>query len=119
MLTAILDEAFGSQPLAHWAQALGEEHITFGPVRSPSEVAGDPQLRSNNIVVPLAGAGGHLSETISSPISVHDVTKVAAQRAPELGEHNKDVLSELGFTADEIGGFEARGVVASARRHAA
>jgi crotonobetainyl-CoA:carnitine CoA-transferase CaiB-like acyl-CoA transferase len=118
-VTAILDAAFGSHPMTYWAQALDAEHITYGPVRSPSEVIGDPQLRANKIVVPLEGAGGHLSETISSPISVHDVEKVAARRAPELGEHNDEVLAELGFTPGEIDDFEVRGVVASKHRRAA
>jgi formyl-CoA transferase len=88
-------------------------------VRSPSEAISDPQLRSNNIVVPLSGAGGHLDETISSPIAVHGVDKVAARRAPELGEHNDDVLTELGFTPGEIDGFQVRAVVASKHRRAA
>ena len=118
-LTAIFDTAFGSQPMAHWARAFDEGHITYGVVRSPSEAISDPQLRSNNIVVPLAGAGGHLGETISSPIAVHDVEKVAARRAPELGEHNDEVLTELGFTPGEIDDFGARGVVASKHRRAA
>jgi formyl-CoA transferase len=118
-LTAILDATFGAQPLAYWATALDAEHITYGVVHSPSEAAKDPQLRANKIVVPLEGAGGHLSETISSPIAIHDVDKVAAKRAPELGEHNDEVLAELGFTAGEIDDFEVRGVVASKHRRAA
>ena len=61
--------------------------------------------------VPLAGAGGHLSETISSPIAVHDVDKVAARRAPELGEHNDEVLARLGYSEQQIGDFRARKVI--------
>ena len=118
-LTAILIATFGAQPMAYWAKALDAAHLTYGAVRSPSEVISDPQLRANNIVVPLAGAVGHLTETISSPIAVHEVDKVVAQRAPELGEHNDEVLAELGFTAGEIDDFEVRGVVASKHRRAA
>ena len=118
-VTQILDAAFGAHPMAYWAQALDAEHITYGPVRSPSEVVSDPQLRINNIVVPLAGAGGHLSEAISSPIAVHDVDKVAAHRAPDLGEHNSEVLAELGFDPAQIAGFAERKVIAAAPHHAA
>ena len=119
-LTAILDAEFGAHPMAeHWEKALDEGHITYGVVHSPSEVINDPQLRSNNIVVPLAGAGGHLTETISSPINVHDVDKVAARRAPDIGEHNEEVLTELGFARSEIDDFAARGVIAAKHRRAA
>jgi len=34
-----------------------------------------PQLRLNDIIVPLDGAGGKLTSTISSPIQVHGVAK--------------------------------------------
>src|SRR3989449_824124 len=110
-LTAILDEIFGSQPMTHWYEVFNGVHVTFGAVRGPQEVVGDPQLRANDIVVPLEGAGGKLSSTISSPIQVHGVAKVPARRAPELGEHNDEVLKELGFSATEVAGLSTSGVV--------
>src|SRR5437660_3674244 len=101
-LTEILDEVFGSQPMAHWYEVFNGVHVTFGVVREPQEVINDPQLRANDIVVPLEGAGGKLTSTISSPIQVHGVTKVPARRGPALGEHNEAVLHELGFNPTEI-----------------
>jgi len=68
-------------------------------------------LRLNDIVVPLEGAGGKLSSTISSPIQVHGVTKIPAKRAPGLGEHNEEVLKQLGFSAAEIDGLHSSGAV--------
>jgi formyl-CoA transferase len=82
-------------------------HVTFGAVRGPQEVVEDPQLRANDIVVPLEGAGGKLKFTISSPIQMHGVAKVPAKRAPALGEHNEEILEQLGFSATEIEGFRA------------
>jgi crotonobetainyl-CoA:carnitine CoA-transferase CaiB-like acyl-CoA transferase len=116
-LTAILDEAFGSQPMAHWGEVFEHGHITFGVVRAPLEVVSDPQLRANDIVVPLEGAGGKLQFTINSPLQVHGVNKMPARRAPEIGEHNDEVLRQLGFDAKQIDGFRATGVVAE-RTHA-
>src|SRR5881397_2331251 len=110
-LTAIFDEIFGSQPMTHWYEVLNGVHVTFGAVRGPQEVIADPQLRLNNIVVPLEGAGGKLSSTISSPIQVHGVSKVPAKRAPDLGQNNEEVLKELGFSATEVAGLYAGGVV--------
>jgi crotonobetainyl-CoA:carnitine CoA-transferase CaiB-like acyl-CoA transferase len=110
-LTAILDEVFGSQPMSHWYEVFNRVHVTFGAVRGPQEVIADPQLRLNDIVVPLEGAGGNLQSTVSSPIQVHDVTKVPARRAPEIGEHNEEVLTELGFDAKQIEGLRAGGAI--------
>src|ERR1700723_3264314 len=44
-LTEILDEVFGSQPMAYWHEAFDGVHATFGVVRGPEEVINDPQLR--------------------------------------------------------------------------
>jgi formyl-CoA transferase len=114
-LTAILDEVFGAQPIAHWYEVFNGVHATFGPVRGPEEVVNDPQLRANDIVVPLEGAGDKLTSTISSPIQVHGVNKVTAKRGPELGEHNEEILQELGFDAKQIDSFLASGVVTAHR----
>ena len=116
-LTAMLDEIFGSQPMSHWYEVFNGVHVTFGAVREPQEVVNDPQLRANDIVVPLEGAGEKLTSTISSPIQVHGVTKVPARRAPGIGEHNDEVLKELGFTTDDIDGLRASGAIPPARRN--
>jgi crotonobetainyl-CoA:carnitine CoA-transferase CaiB-like acyl-CoA transferase len=118
-LTAILDEVFGAQPMAHWYEVFNGVHVTFGAVRGPQEVIDDPQLLLNDIVVPLEGAGGKLTSTISSPIQVHGVAKVPARRAPEIGEHNDEVLKQLGFSATEIDGLRASGAVLNPKVRAA
>ena len=110
-LAEILDEVFRSQSMSYWYEVFQGVHVTFGAVRGPQEVIADPQLRLNEIVVPLEGAGTKLTSTISSPIQVHGVTKVPAKRAPALGEHNEEVLKQLGFSGSEIDGLHASGAV--------
>jgi crotonobetainyl-CoA:carnitine CoA-transferase CaiB-like acyl-CoA transferase len=110
-LSAILDEVFGAQPMAHWHEVFSSVHVTFGAVRGPQEVIDDPQLRANDIVVPIEGAGGRVAETISSPIRLQGISKVPARRGPALGEHNEQVLQELGYTPAEVAGLLARGAL--------
>src|SRR3977135_2471232 len=118
-LTAILDAVFGSQPIAPLYEGFNGVHVTFGVVQGPQEVINDPQLRANDIVVPLEGAGGKLTSTISSPIQLHGVAKVPARRAPALGEHNEEILKQLGFSATEIDGLRASGATPKAKERAA
>ena len=113
-LAAILDDVFGAQPMAHWREIFDHGHITFGVVRAPVDVINDPQLRENDIVVPLEGAGANLKLTVSSPIQVRDVRKVPARRAPEIGEHNEEILKQLGFDSNQIERLIASGVVTKA-----
>jgi formyl-CoA transferase len=110
-LTAILNELFATQPMSHWREVFDQAHLTFGVVHAPTEVVKDPQLRENDIVVPIEGAGEGVKFTVSSPMTVHNVPKVVARRAPEIGEHNDELLQELGFSSGEIRGFRADGAI--------
>jgi len=116
-LVAILDEVFGAQPIAHWYDVLGG--FTFGAVRGPQEVINDPQLKANDIVVPLEGAGGKLTSTVNSPITVHGVAKVPARRAPTLGEHTDEILRDLGFDTKGIEDLRTNGAVPKVQERAA
>jgi crotonobetainyl-CoA:carnitine CoA-transferase CaiB-like acyl-CoA transferase len=118
-LRAILDDVFAKEPLQHWRQVFDKAHITYGAILDPTEVVNDPQLRANNIVVPLEGAGGKLTQTVSSPMQVHGVAKEPARRAPSLGEHNDEILKQLGFDATQIEKLHAGGTVPRAKVQAA
>jgi formyl-CoA transferase len=113
VLTGLLDAEFRSQPLAHWQEALGREHITFSVIQTPEQAADDPQLRASDIVVPLEGVSD-LKYTINSPITLRGVSKAPAKRAPDLGEHNAEVLTELGFSPDDVQGFQAEKAIPGA-----
>src|ERR1700745_1389915 len=47
-LTAILDEIFCAEPMAHWYEVFNGVHVTFGAVRGPQEGINDPPLRGSD-----------------------------------------------------------------------
>ncbi len=60
-----------------------------------------------------------MTSTISSPSQIHHgVTKVSAKRAPEIGEHNEQILKELGFDPKKIESFVTSGVLGAQRQSA-
>ena len=87
--------------MAHWKEVLDEARIPYGVIQTPEEAADDPQLRAADIVVPIEGATD-LDYTVNNPITLRGLARVPARRAPEHGEHNDEVLAQLGFSADEI-----------------
>ena len=117
-LAGLLDTEFRSQPLAHWKQVLDQERITYSVIQTPEEAARDPQLRANDIVVPLEGVS-ELDYTVNNPINLRGVAKVPAKRAPDLGEHNDEILRELGFSGAEVEQLRTEGAIPGpARREA-
>jgi len=107
-LTAILDEVFARRDLAEWRPILEKAGVTFGAVFSVDEAADDPQAREVGALVPFADGAGL---TVSSPFQLDGATKVAPARAPAVGQHSEAVLSDAGYSADEIGRLKALGVL--------
>jgi crotonobetainyl-CoA:carnitine CoA-transferase CaiB-like acyl-CoA transferase len=109
-LAALLDAEFRSQPLAHWQKVLDEARIPYGVVKTPEEAAEDPQLRAANIVVPIEGAAD-LDYTVNNPLTLRGMPRVRARRAPEQGEHNAEILAQLGFSTDDVDQLQATGAI--------
>lgn len=109
-LTGLLDAAFRARPFGHWEDVLTRERITYSLIQTPEAAARDEQLRANDIVVPIEGVSG-LTETVNSPVLLRGVPKVPAKRGPELGEHNDEILAELGFGPAEIEALRAGGAL--------
>ena len=96
--------------MAHWKEVLDEARIPYGVIQTPEEAADDPQLRAADIVVPIEGAAD-LDYTVNNPITLRGLARVPARRAPEHGEHNAEVLAQLGFSADDINQLQATGAI--------
>jgi crotonobetainyl-CoA:carnitine CoA-transferase CaiB-like acyl-CoA transferase len=109
-LAELLDAEFRAQPLAHWNEVLDEARIPFGVIQTPEEAAEDPQLRANDIVVPIEGAQD-LEYTVNNPLTLRGLARVPARRAPEQGEHNAEILEQLGFSADDINQLQVAGAI--------
>jgi crotonobetainyl-CoA:carnitine CoA-transferase CaiB-like acyl-CoA transferase len=109
-LAAVLDAEFRGQPLAHWEEVLDKARIPYGVIHTPEEAAEDPQLRAADIVVPIEGAAD-LEYTVNNPLTLRGLARVPARRAPEHGEHNAEILAQLGFSAEDINQLQATGAI--------
>ncbi|WP_028744867.1 CaiB/BaiF CoA transferase family protein [Rhizobium mesoamericanum] len=110
-LVVELDKTFGAQPLAHWKEVLDGARLPYGVAQIAEEIIKDPQLIANGIIIPIADQNGAPHYTVNSPITVDGVQKVVPRLAPGLGEHNDQVLGELGFSPVEIQALHASGAV--------
>jgi len=115
-LVAELDRTLGGQPLEYWKKTLDGARLPYGVAQVPEEIANDPQLLANNIIVPIDDGGASPRYTVSSPVAIKEAPKVAPRVAPGLGEHTTQVLADLGFRADQIAALQASGAIAAAKK---
>lgn len=76
-------------------------NIPVGPILSMKELIEEPSLRKSGTIVEVdhPERGPYLS--VGCPIKLSD-SAVEVTRAPLLGEHSDEVLTDLGFSAEEI-----------------
>jgi formyl-CoA transferase len=108
-LVIILDEVFSRRDLAEWRTILDSVGVTFGIVATVNEALDDPQMRHAGALVPFAD-GQHL--TVATPFHIDGVEKIPAQRAPSVGQHSDPILTEAGYTTDQIAHLRHLGAIA-------
>jgi formyl-CoA transferase len=103
--------AIRSMSLVDLRSRFDAHQVTYGFAQKTSEVLDDPQLWANDVLVSPEDPVEGYDRTVSSPIWIDGVEKVRPKLAPEIGEHNEEVLSGIGFTAAEIDNMRIEGVI--------
>jgi formyl-CoA transferase len=97
-----LTDTFSGQCAAHWANELTAADIPHAVVSTYPDAASDQQKIDNGIVIPLEHPEFGSMATINSPFEVAGADKIPPTAAPKLGEHSEQVLSQLGYSLEEI-----------------
>ena len=110
--TAAAIERFLERTTDEWLAVLDSAAVPAGPVRSVEQLLDDPQVRANDLVVeyqhPVAGA-----VSMVGPIIQMEKTPTGVRRAPPtLGQHNQEILVELGYSPGEIAKLREVGALA-------
>jgi crotonobetainyl-CoA:carnitine CoA-transferase CaiB-like acyl-CoA transferase len=105
-LAVQLGERFAAETRATWLDRLERAGVPAAPVQNVAEVAAHEQTRGLDILQPLGEV------VIAAPSLSVDCDRVRHRSAPPaLGAHTAKVLSELGYSDEEVAELAASGAV--------
>ncbi len=84
-----------------WMSIFAEHDVPAALAPRSEDAVKDPQLEANAMVIegdPTSGVG----QLINNPVNVSTARQVSVVRGPEPGEHTEEILSELGYSSEEI-----------------
>jgi formyl-CoA transferase len=110
-LQALFRERFATSTTQHWVTRLEEQDILCAPVRSLEEALADEQTLVNQMITEMDHPHTGKVKVLNSPIRLSGTPNSTRRPAPMLGEHNAEVLRELGYDDDEIARVGQEGVI--------
>ena len=109
-LMILCDEIFGSADSGVGAERLDAAGMVWGLIQNLEEVIDDPQSEALRAFEQVPDAKFPF-RTVSPPFALDGSEMSVKGPAPEHGEHTAEILSEAGFTPDEVAQLYEQGVV--------
>jgi alpha-methylacyl-CoA racemase len=98
---AELARLFAEHPLAYWQERLAGSDLCIEPVLEGDEVLADPQHRARGLFVEAEDPQRGCKVThLLTPLRMGETP---LRPPPALGQHSREILTEAGFTPEELG----------------
>jgi crotonobetainyl-CoA:carnitine CoA-transferase CaiB-like acyl-CoA transferase len=111
-LLAIIDDALAAKSRDEWGAVFDEHRLVWGPVLGLHEVAADEQAHAVGLFPTIDDPQLGPYRTVGIPMHIRDAPVGPRGRSPTVGQHTNSVLTDAGFTPEELASLIAAGAVA-------
>ena len=97
--------------MANWIERLNAAGVPCGEINDIQQVFESPQVAHLGLAQPVKSHERGDTHLVGQPITMSRTPSTIASPPPMAGEHNQEVLTDLGFTADDIETLKRDGVI--------
>jgi crotonobetainyl-CoA:carnitine CoA-transferase CaiB-like acyl-CoA transferase len=94
-----------------WVKEFNAAGVPCGPIYSIDQMFADAQVEHLGIAQDVPNAEGRHIRLVGQPFTLSRTPSKMAARPPEFGEQTEEVLTDFGFTKDEIASLRQNKVV--------
>jgi crotonobetainyl-CoA:carnitine CoA-transferase CaiB-like acyl-CoA transferase len=108
-LNARLLERFATRSTAEWVKRLTDAGVPCSRINTVEDVLLDPQTAAREMIMDLEHPTLGTIKVPGIPIKMSDTPGSGRRAPPLLGQHQHEVLAELGLAPDEIEALRTNG----------
>jgi formyl-CoA transferase len=97
-----LEKATVTRTSAEWVDILNKAGVPCGPILNVKEVFEDEQIKHLGLAVDITHPRLGTQTVQNVPVTLSRTPGKVASASPDLGQHNDEVLAELGYSPSDI-----------------
>jgi crotonobetainyl-CoA:carnitine CoA-transferase CaiB-like acyl-CoA transferase len=113
-LSEVLESYFQRRTASDWLSRFAKAGLPAGPIYSIKEVLEEKQTKAREMLIEVPHKTLGSTKAIGAPVKFSRTPGAVLKGAPVLGEHTREILAEIGFSADQINQLKSEGVVKTA-----
>ena len=101
-LAALIETETTRDTCHHWLDRLEAHGVPCGPINDYGQLFADPQIQARGMVVETDHPTLGRLKTLGAPVKLSETPATVGRAAPQLGQHTRQILEELGYARSDI-----------------
>ena len=110
-LNMLIEEHLSQDTTEHWVLRLNEAGVPCGPVNTVAETFSDPQVQHLGLAAPISHPTAGEIKILRNATNLEGVSNDIRSASPLKGQHSEELLTQFGFSDEEIDSLAHSGVV--------